>query len=288
MRTSRVVLTIVFCAATVAVLTGCAADQPKPTNGDKDLTVAAPKPKPKPVVKPAPKPKKPLGYQNTPLIPGTKWHVHDGLRPQPKIVTPKPYAGPTPPPPGAVVLFDGKDLSKWKNKNWKVQDGYMQPTKGSQSSIDTFSDMQLHVEWASPKVVKGSGQGRGNSGVFLMGRYEIQVLDSYNNKTYPDGQAAAIYGQYPPLVNACRKPGEWQTYDITFTAPRFKDGKLVSPAHVTVIHNGILVQDNVKIMGSTPHKRVGKYSPHGPGPINLQHHGNPVRFRNIWVKPLNK
>jgi len=276
-RTSRIILTITFCAATVAVLAGC--DQPKP-----DV-----RPEPKLVVKPAPKPARPLGYQNTPLIPGTKWHVHDGLRPQPDIVTPKPLAGPVPPPPGAIVLFDGKDLSKWKNKNWKLKDGYMQAAKGTQISVDTFGDMQLHIEWATPKVVKGVGQGRGNSGVFPMGKYEIQVLDSYNNQTYPDGQAAAVYGQYPPLLNASRPPGEWQTYDITFIAPRFKDGKLVSPARVTVIHNGILVQDNVRIMGLATHKRVAKYAPHAPvGPISLQDHGNPVRFRNIWVKPLKK
>jgi len=288
-------------------MTGCETPKPKPrTDANKIVKTPVAKPQPKPAgidvveplpaskmtVKPAPKPKpkpRPLGYQNTPLIPGTKWHVHDGTRPQPKIVTPKPLAGPVPPPPGAVVLFDGKDLSKWKNKGWKLEDGAMSPTKGSQSSIDQFGDMLLHVEWASPKIPKGSGQGRGNSGVYLMGRYEIQVLDSYNNKTYPDGQAAAIYGQFPPMVNACRPPGQWQTYDITFTAPRFKDKKLVSPAIITVVHNGIVGQDKVKALGPTAHKRIGKYVDHGPkGPINLQHHGNPVRFRNIWVKPLDK
>jgi hypothetical protein len=231
-----------------------------------------------------------LGYQNTPLIPGTKWHVHDGLRPQPKIVTPKPFAGSVPPPAGAIVLFDGKNLDKWKNKQWKLADGTMSPTKGGQRSLDKFGDIQLHIEWASPKVPRGSGQARGNSGVYLMGRYEIQVLDSFNNKTYPDGQAAAIYGQFPPMVNACRGPGEWQTYDITFITPKFKDRKLASPAIVTVIHNGIVVHDKVKILGPTTHKRIGTYrEAHGPtGPIMLQHHGNPVHFRNIWVKPLTK
>ena len=305
-KVSRIVVTGLFCLALIAAFAGCGAEQPKAAEKPAPKPVAKPKPKPvekpapkpvekpkpKPVAKPAPKPvdkpkPKPLGYQNTPLIPGTKWHVHDGLRPQPKIVTPEPPAGPVPPPAGAIVLFDGKDLSKWKNKKWKLEDGAMSPTKGGQSSVDSFGDILLHIEWASPKIPRGSGQGRGNSGVYLMGRYEIQVLDSYNNKTYPDGQAAAIYGQYPPMVNACRPPGEWQTYDITFIAPRFKDGKLVSPAIVTVVHNGIVVHDKVKILGPTAHKRIGKYTDSGPtGPINLQHHGNPVRYRNIWIKPL--
>ncbi len=150
-----------------------------------------------------------------------------------------------------------------------------------------FGDCQLHIEWAAPVEVKGESQGRGNSGVFLMGRYEIQVLDCYSNVTYADGATAAIYGQYPPLVNACRKPGEWQTYDIFFVAPRFEGEKLVSPAYVTVIHNGVLVHHHQELLGSTGHKILPSYEPHPPkGPIRLQDHGNPVRYRNIWIRDL--
>ena len=217
--------------------------------------------------------------------------MHDGRRPQPRVVTPGTKPGQA--PSDAVVLFDGVDLSKWQKGNgsdahWKVEDGYMEVLKGGAiDSRDHFGDCQLHIEWATPVEVKGKGQGRGNSGVYLMGRYEVQVLDSWNNKTYPDGQAAALYGQSPPLVNACRAPGEWQTYDIVFRSPRFAEGKLSSPARATVLHNGVIVQDAVKLIGATTHKRAAKYRPHSPkGPIRLQDHGNPVRYRNIWVRPL--
>jgi hypothetical protein len=232
-----------------------------------------------------------LGYDDTPHLPGGKWRVHDGSRPQPRVVTPGTKPGQA--PSDAVVLFDGVDLSKWQKGNgsdahWKVEDGYMEVLKGGAiDSRDHFGDCQLHIEWATPVEVKGKGQGRGNSGVYLMGRYEVQVLDSWNNKTYPDGQAAALYGQSPPLVNACRAPGEWQTYDIVFRSPRFAEGKLSSPARATVLHNGVIVQDAVKLIGATTHKRAAKYRPHSPkGPIRLQDHGNPVRYRNIWVRPL--
>src|SRR5262249_49360725 len=152
---------------------------------------------------------------------------------------------------------------------------------------DEFGDCQLHVEWAAPDPPKGRDQGRGNSGVMLFGRYEIQVLDSFENLTYADGQAAAIYGQYPPLVNASRPPGKWQSYDIIFTAPRFQNGSLVSPAYVTMLHNGVLVHNHTPVIGAMAYRAVGKYTPHGPnGPITLQDHGNPVRFRNIWVRDL--
>lgn len=150
-----------------------------------------------------------------------------------------------------------------------------------------FGDCQLHLEWAAPAVVKGEGQGRGNSGVFLMGRYEIQVLDCYQNLTYPDGITAAIYGQYPPLVNACRKPGEWQTFDIIWLASRFDGDKLLRPAIVTVLHNGIVVHHATEPMGPTGHRIVPQYEPHPPvGPLRLQDHGDLVRYRNIWYRPL--
>ncbi len=242
--------------------------------------------------------KKPLGYQDTPIIPGTKWHVHDGERPQPKIVTPgqpgtNEKAGT--PPSDAIVLFDGQDMSKWKSiktgedGSWKVEDGYFEANKtGDVITKDEFGpDVQLHVEWASPNPPSGESQGRGNSGIFLFGRYEIQVLDNYENQTYPDGQATAIYGYMPPLVNASRPPGQWQTYDIIFEAPRFKDGKLAKPAAVTVLHNGVLTQNHLVLIGDTPHKKVGTYKAHGEkGPIKLQDHGNPVRYRNIWLREL--
>lgn len=238
-----------------------------------------------------------LGYSDTPVLPGSKWRVHDGTRPQPKVVDPGTASTPDAPgrpPSDAVVLFDGKDLSHWtdgagKPTKWKVENGDMvaQPGAGSIISREQFGDCQLHVEFATPSEVKGNGQGRGNSGIFFFNRYEIQVLDSYQNPTYPDGQAAAVYGQYPPLVNASRKPGEWQSYDILFTAPRFKDGELVSPAHVTILHNGVAVHNHVKVLGAVAHRALPKYTPHGEkGPIGLQDHGNPVRFRNIWVREL--
>jgi hypothetical protein len=244
------------------------------------------------------KPKKPLGYQDSPLIPGTKWHVHDGERPQPKVVTPGEFStqekvGSA--PSDAVVLFDGKDLNQWRHGNgkdatWKVENGYAEvaPKSGDIFTKAEFGpDVQLHLEFATPPP-EGDGQGRGNSGAFLFGRYEIQILDSYNNPTYPDGQATAIYGQTPPLVNASRKPGEWQVYDIVFNGPRFNaDGTVAKPASATVFHNGVLTQNNTVLIGDTPHRNVGKYSKHGEkGPIKLQDHSNPMRFRNIWIREL--
>jgi hypothetical protein len=229
------------------------------------------------------------GFTNTPILPGTKWHVHDPNRPRPKWVQPKYDGKPVAPPADATVLFDGKDMSKWTNKAWKLVDGAMQATKKSQTSVDQFGDIQLHVEWQIPPKLKGHGQGQGNSGIYLMGKYEIQVLNSYDNRTYADGQAAAMYGQNPPMVNASRKPGEWQCFDIHFKAPVFKDGKLVEPAFVTVYHNNVLVHDNAKFLGATVWRKVATYRPHGPkGPISLQAHGNPVRYRNIWIRPLDK
>ena len=206
---------------------------------------------------------------------------------RPVVVDP----GPTDatPPSDAVVLFDGKDMSKWKNgENWPVADGVVSSGKGQITSKETFGDCQVHIEWASPTVVKGKGQGRGNSGLFLMGIYEIQILDSYDNETYFDGQAGAIYKQTPPMVNAMRPPGQWNTYDVIWTAPRFnEDGSLKSPAYITAIHNGVVIQNHFELKGDTPFNRPPQYNKHdSKGPISLQDHGNPVRFRNIWVREI--
>ncbi len=237
-----------------------------------------------------------IGYDDTPMIPGSNWRVHDGTRPQPTIVTPgtessQGQAGQ--PPSDAIVLFDGEDLSQWiassGEAQWKIENGYMEVNRtGGIQTKAHFGDCQLHIEWAAPAEVKGDSQGRGNSGVFLMGKYEIQVLDGYDNPTYADGIAAAIYGQYPPLVNACRKPGEWQTYDIFFVAPRFDGQKLVTPAYVTIVHNGVLMHHHQEIMGPTGHRSATSYDqPHPPqGPLALQDHGDAVRYRNIWIRSL--
>lgn len=240
----------------------------------------------------------PVGYDDTPMLPGSKWRVHDANRPQPKVVEPGTCSTqdkPGQPPSDAIVLFDGQDVSQWIGRDggevqWKVKDDAMEVVHeaGNIETREHFGDCQLHVEWAAPAGVEGDSQGRGNSGVFLMGKYEIQVLDSYNNRTYADGHAGAIYGQYPPLVNASRRPGEWQSYDIFFVAPRFEGSKLVSPAYVTVVHNGVLIHHHQAIQGPTGHRIVASYDvPHGPqGPLMLQTHRNPVRYRNIWIRPL--
>jgi hypothetical protein len=234
-----------------------------------------------------------FGYDDTPFLPGSKWRVHDSKRPQPPVITPGKNFGD--PPSDAIVLFDGKDLSKWRSvfggpARWRVEDGYMEvvPGTGDIQTVDELGDCQLHIEWSVPPDVKGSGQGRGNSGVFLMGRYEIQVLDSFKNLTYADGMAGAIYGQYPPLVNPCRPPGEWQTYDIIWIAPRFDaKGNLVRPGYLTLIFNGVVVHYHTPVLGSTVHRAVARYQPHPPtGPLRLQNHGYRVRFRNIWYRPL--
>lgn len=237
-----------------------------------------------------------IGFSNIALAQAT-WKVHDLNRPKPEVVTPADQVLPVPAPPDATVLFDGSDLSGWEAVDgsptkWIIRDGNMESVAGAGyiKSKAAFGDMQLHVEWAAPLPVKGTGQGRGNSGVFLMGKYEVQVLDSYQNDTYADGQASAIYGQYPPLVNASRPPGEWQTYDIYFRRPRFgKAGQVLSPARVTVIHNGILTQDNVEIWGGTEWLQYAPYKAHADRlPIRFQDHGNPVLFRNVWVRDLEK
>lgn len=226
-----------------------------------------------------------------------KWLAHDMRRPRPVVVTPGPQHLPVAPPSDAIVLFDGTDLSNWRDAEggpakWITKDDYMEsvPNSGYLFSAGVFGDVQLHVEWAAPVPAKGKSQGRGNSGIFLMSKYEVQVLDSYENDTYPDGQAAAVYGQYPPLVNACLPPGEWQSYDITFRRPRFhRDGRLASPARISVIQNGVLVQDNVEPWGPTSWMQHKPYKSHPEKlPIGLQDHGNPVRYRNIWLRELRE
>ena len=212
---------------------------------------------------------------------------------EPPVVTPGEAGAP---PSDAIVLFDGKDLSRWQSVRgggaaaWQVADGVMTVVAkaGDIQTRDSFGDCQLHVEWATSAEVKGDGQGRGNSGVFLQGRYEVQVLDSFKNPTYYHGQAGAIYKQHAPLVNASRKPGEWQTYDIVFHAPRFDTGgKLTKPGTLTVFHNGVLIQDHAEIKGTTTHQGPPKQETHGDGPLRLQDHGNPMRFRNIWLRKLS-
>ena len=229
-----------------------------------------------------------LGYDNTPSYPGSKWRVHDVSRPRPEVITPGTCNAPSwNRPSDAEVLFDGRDSSRWQTK-WKVENGYMQvvPGAGGAKTAESFGDIQLHLEWAAPSEIKGASQSRGNSGIMLMGKYEVQVLDSYENPTYADGQAAAIYGQYPPLVNASCKPGEWQQYDIIFESPKFEGDKLLKPAFVTVIQNGVLVQNHEQILGTTPHAQVGTYAAHGDLPLELQNHGTTVRYRNIWIRRL--
>ena len=238
-----------------------------------------------------------VGYTDTPMLPGQAWKVHDKDRPNPPVVDPGPAGAPAPMPSDAVVLFDGTRTDAWqhgdgRDAEWIVKDdGSMQVKPGSGDLLTRahFGDCQLHIEWATPKVVTGTGQGRGNSGVFFFGMYEVQILDSHENQTYADGQAAALYGQYPPMVNASRGPGEWQSFDIIFEAPRFaRDGSLEKPAFVTVLHNGVVVQHRREFLGRTAHRAVASYSPHASaGPIKLQDHGNPMRFRNIWVRPLH-
>jgi hypothetical protein len=234
--------------------------------------------------------------------PDPHWIDHDRNRPQPPLVTPATASTQEQPgkaPSDAIVLFDGKDLSQWVSLNdgsptkWITRDGYMECVKGSGyiRTLQNFGDCQLHVEWAAPVPGRGEGQGRGNSGVFFgLDRYELQVLDSFENKTYADGAAGAIYGQYPPLVNVCLPPGQWQTYDIVYTAPRFDaEGKLLSPARETAFQNGVLIQNNVQLTGPTSWLERAPYQAHPEKlPISLQDHGNPVRFRNIWVRELGQ
>ena len=230
--------------------------------------------------------------------PSTRWPIHSKDRPQPRVVKPPANVWTVAAPSDATILFDGRDLARWQKQDgggtadWKIENGYMEvvPGSGGIATREGFGDVQVHIEWMAPLPVADGGQDRGNSGVFLMGRYEVQVLDSYENVTYPDGQAGALYGQFPPLVNASRPPGEWQTYDIIFHRPRFDaSGTVTTPARVTVLHNGVLVQDNVVLSGATAHTTRPPYERHADRlPISLQDHGARVRFRNIWVRDLER
>lgn len=236
-----------------------------------------------------------LGSLSSQKIPGQPWRIHDALRPRPAMVTPG--KSDSLPPSDAIVLFDGTDLSNWCHRGgadelfepeWKIVDGCLEvePRSGSLYTIESYASCQLHIEWMIPEGTTGVGQGRGNSGIKLMERFEVQVLESFGSKTYADGQAGAIYGQYPPLVNAVRQPGQWQSYDIFFQAPKFEDERLVRPAAMTVVHNGVLVQMHRVLPGPTG-AREPKYSPLQPAaPIMLQDHGNKIRFRNIWLRSL--
>ncbi len=227
----------------------------------------------------------------------SEWPQHSMERPKPPVEVAPAQRLPVAPPAGAIVLFDGTNLNWWEMGNgepaaWRLVDGAMEVVKGS-GGIRTrvaFGDVRLHVEWASPNPAEGTGQDRGNSGVFLMSTYEVQVLDSYRADTYSDGQAGSIYGQFPPRVNVSRAPGEWQSYDIEFRRPRFDDtGALISPARLTVRHNGVLVHDDVALLGPTTNRIRAPYRAHADAlPISLQDHGHPVRFRNIWAVPLEK
>ncbi|MEM0926541.1 MAG: DUF1080 domain-containing protein [Planctomycetota bacterium] len=211
---------------------------------------------------------------------GIKWEA-------PPIVNPG--ATDAAPPSDAIVLFGGEDATEWNNgENWTVKGGVLYAGKGPITSKKRFGDCQVHLEWSAPDQVKGNGQGRGNSGLFLMGIYEIQILDSYDNETYHDGQAGAIYKQTPPMVNAMRSPDQWNTYDVIWTAPRFADdGSLQSPAYITAIHNGVVILNHFELKGDTPYNRPPRYKKHAPlGPLTLQDHGNPVAFRNIWVREI--
>jgi hypothetical protein len=239
-----------------------------------------------------------LGFTDTPILPGLKWHVHDPDRPHPPVVTP----GTTPfaPPSDAIVLFDGKDLSKWAQMGrganagklipptWPVKDGYFECAgNGDLFTREKFGNIQLHVEWSESPEVKGTSQARGNSGVLLMSRYEIQVLDAFRNPTYADGQAGAIYGQWPPLANPARPDGQWQAYDIVFEPPSFDGEKLVHPAFVTVFMNNVLMHNRKEIIGGMVYRKVATYTAHGAEePLALQDHHDPVRYRNIWIRRL--
>ncbi len=237
------------------------------------------------------------GYTDTAQITGQKWRVHDAERPQPRTVTPgKTFSHGAAAPSDAVVLFDGTDLSKWtkggKPAPWKVENGYMEVVgkSGSIQTKDKFGSYQLHVEFAEPTPPKGHSQERANSGIFMHGIYEVQILDCYENPTYADGTLGGIYGQWSPLANAAKPPGEWQSYDIIFEAPKVDGGKVLEPAHITVLVNGIVTQHRQTILGPTKHRDLARYEANTPttGPIELQDHGDPVRFRNIWVRPIGE
>ncbi|MBI1356090.1 MAG: DUF1080 domain-containing protein [Acidobacteria bacterium] len=228
-----------------------------------------------------------FGYKDTPVQPWSGFHVHDPDRPIPPKVDP---AGPGGAPSDAIVLFDGADLSAWQPSTWKVENGYAEVTEGALVSKQEFGDCQVHVEYRTPAPPEGEVMNRGNSGVNLMGIFEIQITDSYTVPLNPDGRAGAIYGQTPPMADATRAPGEWQSYDIFFRAPRFENGKLSENPRVTLVHNGVLAHFNQEIYGATGHRRLPQPIPAGltKGPLLLGGHHNPVRFRNIWVREIGE
>jgi hypothetical protein len=227
-----------------------------------------------------------FGYKHTPVQPWSGYHVHDPDRPQPPKV--KPSAQPGGAPSDAIVLFDGKSTSEWEPNNWKIQNGYLETVDGVLTTKRKFGDCQIHIEWRTPDPPEGDVMNRGNNGVLLMGLFEIQIFDSYTVKLYPDGQAASVYGQTPPKVDVALPPGAWQTYDIVFLAPRYKDGKLDQAPRVTVFHNGVLVHHNQEIYGTVAHAVLPKPLPAGvtTGPLSLGGHHNPVRFRNMWIREV--
>jgi len=231
-----------------------------------------------------------FGYKDTPKLPWCGFLVHDPDRPAPKRVEPGPPGPSVPPPSDALVLFDGKDLSRWANaaSEARLVDGCLEAVDGGNlTTRDRFGSCQLHLEWMAPAHFTGPWYNQGNNGVMLMGRFEIQIFDSWNVKIYPDGEAGAVYGQTPPLVNPCRPPGQWQTYDIIFTAPAFDGARLLRPARVTMLFNGVLVHLNQEIYGDTGHRILPEYkSTTGTGPLALANHYCPVRFRNIWLRAL--
>lgn len=229
-----------------------------------------------------------IGYKTTPLQPWSGYHVHDPDRPVPPRVDPGPAGPPAPAPSDAVILFDGKDLARWRDTpKWTIEDGCLVAGDGTLLTKDEFGDCQLHLEWQAPDPPDPNWGNCGNNGVLMLGLFEIQIYDSFTKQIYPDGQAASVYAQTPPLVNACRKPGQWQTYDIVVVAPRVKDGKLLAPARVTMHHNGVLVHHNQEVYGHTPHAGLAAYNNPSPkGPIGLMGHHCPVKFRNIWIRPL--
>ncbi len=228
------------------------------------------------------------GYKDTPKLPWCEWLVHDPDRPAPRRVSPGKPAEPAPIPADAVILFDGQSLDQWTPvPGWKLADNQLVSGEGNFQTKRKFGSIQLHVEWLLPANFQGPWYNQGNNGVMLMGLFEIQVFDSYNEKIYPDGQCASIYGQTPPLVNVTRPPGEWQSFDIVFTAPKFEGEKLISPARITVFHNGVLVQLDEEIHGATGHRIIPDYARKiSEGPLVLAGHGCPVRFRNIWAREL--
>jgi hypothetical protein len=303
------VLVVAVGVALLGLVTGCATNEGNKTEKAKvktakDQPAKAPAAKAEPAKAEAAKteaekPKPVTQYVDTP---SGRWMVHDESRPAPPVITPGTFSSARrvgQPPSDAVVLFDGTEetMKNWTDtkgnaSKWVVKEGALESVKGAGyiQTKEPFGSCQLHVEFATPEKVEGTSQGRGNSGVFLQGEYEVQVLDSFENKTYPDGQCAALYGRSVPLVNACRKPGEWQSYDIIYHSAIFKDGKIVRKPTFTIIQNGVLVQDHVTLEGGTQWNGPHAISPFRPipdkGPIQLQDHGNPVRFRNVWVRPL--